>query len=332
MARQIKKNTTRKKLKSSNTTTATSPLKLALSQHSFHFFDSLKGLIKEPLSTLMTALVIAIALALPTCLYLLISNAQGLTERWETTHDINVFVQGSLSTSKLEALQDKISQREDVQLVRTITSQQALDELKQEIQMQMISDAIGSNPLPHTLIVSPKNKIINDKTDSAIQKLNQDLAALPSVSSVQLDADWVLKFRSVVDLLKRCVYLLAALLSLGMLLVVSNTIRLHVQQKQNEIEVKKLVGASDDFVRRPFLYIGFWYGFLGSIIALILVSILLLSISGPATKLSELYLSSFELRGLGLSDTLFLILFASILSLAGAWIAAQRALLKIDVS
>ena len=332
MARQIKKKATRKKSKSLNTTTTTSPLKLAISQHSFHFGNSLKDLIKEPISTLMTALVIAIAIALPTCLYLLISNAQGLTDRWETTHDINVFVDGSLSSTKLETLKNTISQREDVQLVRTISSQQALEELKQEIQMQMISDAIGSNPLPHTLIVSPANKVINDKTNAAIQKLNQDLTAIPSVESLQLDADWVLKFRSVVDLLKRCVYLLAVLLALGMLLVVSNTIRLHVQQKQNEIEVKKLVGASDDFVRRPFLYIGFWYGFIGAIIALVLVSILLLSISGPASRLSELYLSSFELRGLQLADTLFLIIFASILSLAGAWIAAQRALLKIDVS
>ncbi len=332
MANQTKKKTTRRKSKASNTPTTTSPLKLTLSQHSFHFLDSLKGLIKEPISTLMTTLVIAIAIALPSCLYLLISNAQGLTERWETTHDINVFVEGSLSNTDLEALQKKISQRPDVQLVRTISSQQALEELKQEIQMQMISDAIGSNPLPHTLIVSPENKVISDKTNDSIQKLNQELADLPSVDSVQLDADWVLKFRSVVDLLKRCVYLLAALLSLGMLLVVSNTIRLHVQQKHNEIEVKKLVGASDDFVRRPFLYLGFWYGFIGSIIALILVSILLVSISGPASRLSELYLSSFELRGLKLSDTLFLIIFASLLSLVGAWIAAQRALLKIDVS
>lgn len=332
MARNVRKKTTRGKSKSSNTATKNSPIKLALSQHAFHFSNSLKGLFKEPVSTLMTALVIAIALALPSCLYLMVSNAQAVTERWETTHDINVFVDGSLSVSNLQSLQNKISQREDVQLVRTISSQQALDELKQETQMQMISDAIGSNPLPHTLIVSPKNKVINDKTNASIDKLNQDLAALPSVNSVQLDAEWVMKFRSLVDLLKRSVYLLATLLALGVLLVVSNTIRLHVQQKQNEIEVKKLLGASDDFVRRPFLYLGFWYGFLGAIIAILLVNLLLLSLSGPAAKLSELYLSSFELRGLTLSDTLFIIIFASLLSLIGAWIAAQRALLKIDVS
>lgn len=331
MARNIKKKTVNSKYKSTNSATTSSPFKLTLSQHIFHFGNSFKDLLKEPVSTLMTTLVIAIALALPACLYLLISNAQGLTERWETTHDINVFIDGSLSTTNLQSLKNKISQREDVQLVRTITSQQALDELKQEIQMQMISEAIGSNPLPHTLIVSPENKVINDKTNSAIEKLNQELAAMPAVSSVQLDADWILKFRSVVDLLKRCVYLLAALLALGVLLVVSNTIRLHVQQKQNEIEVKKLVGASDDFVRRPFLYLGFWYGFFGAIMALLLVSILLISLSGPASRLSELYLSSFKVRGLGLTDTLFIILFASVLSLTGAWIAAQRALLKIDV-
>jgi len=332
MARKTNKKNTRAKPRSSNTTTQTSPMKLALSQHTFHFTDSLKNLLKEPISTLMTSLVIAIALALPACLYLLISNAQGLTERWETTHDVNVFVEGSINTNSLESLKNKILQREDVQLVRSISSQEALDELKQEIQMQMISDAIGSNPLPHTLIVSPTNNAINDKTNAAIEKLNQELASLSSVISVQLDADWVLKFRSAIALLKRSVFLIALLLALGVLLVVSNTIRLHVQQKQNEIEVKKLVGASDDFVRRPFLYLGFWYGFFGSIIALVLVGILLFSLSGPANKLSELYLSSFELRGLALSDTVFIILFASILSLLGAWLAAQRALLKIDVS
>ena len=332
MARNTKKKTVSSKYKSSNSVITASPFKLTLTQHIFHFLNSFKDLLKDPVSTLMTTLVIAIALALPACLYLLISNAQGLTDRWETTHDINVFIEGSLSTADLQSLKNKITQREDVQLVRTISSQQALDELKQEIQMEMISEAIDSNPLPHTLIVSPESKAINDKTNSAIEKLSQELTALPAVSSVQLDADWVLKFRSMVDLLKRCIYILAALLALGVLLVVSNTIRLHVQQKQNEIEVKKLVGASDDFVRRPFLYLGFWYGFFGAIMALLLVSILLISLSGPASKLSELYLSSFKLRGLELTDTIFIVLFASILSLTGAWSAAQRALVKIDVS
>jgi len=332
MAKKANNKVNRKRKKNTNKTTATNPLNLALSQHSFHFKDSLKGLLKEPASTLMTALVIAIAMALPACLYLLISNAQGVTERWVTTHDINVYVEGSMSTNNLQALGTKILNRDDVQLVRSINSQQALDELKQETQLQMISEAIGSNPLPHTLIVSPDNKLINDKSTESVSQLTQDLAAMAGVNSVQLDSDWVMKFRSVVNLLKRCVFILSVLLALGVLLVVGNTIRLHVQQKQNEIEVKKLVGANDDFVRRPFLYLGFWYGFIGSLIAIGLVGLLLLSISGPAKELSQLYLSSFEIQGLALSDGILIIMLASILSLAGAWIAAERALLKIDVS
>jgi len=319
------------KSKNVNSATITSPFKLALSQHSFHFKHGLKGLLKEPLSTLMTSLVIAIALALPTCMYLLIANAQGLTERWETTHDINVFIEGSLSNEKLSDLSTNILNRTDTQLVRTINSQQALTELKQEIQMEMISDAIGSNPLPHTLIVSPSLDVINDDSNQAIETLSKALSQLPSVENVQLDADWVMKFRSIVRLLKRFVSLLAFLLAIGVLLVVSNTIRLHVQQKQNEIEVKKLVGASDDFVRRPFLYLGFWYGFLGAVIAIILVNILLFTLSGPAEQLSELYISSFKLKGLNLSDNLFIIIFTSLLALIGAWIAAERSLKNIDV-
>jgi len=287
----------RNKIKSMNSKTSSNPLALSLSQHNFHFLNSLKNLLKEPLSSLLTVLVIAIALALPACLYLLINNAEGLTSRWETTHDISVFVDGAIPESKLEELRTEITQHDDVELVRIISSKQALEEFKQELQMEMITQAIGSNPLPHTLIVSPIKKLIEDKTNKRIQILKQDLGLLSNVQEVQLDSTWVMKFRSIVNLLQRFVYLISFLLGLGVLLVVSNTIRLHVQQRQNEIEVKKLVGASDDFVRRPFLYTGFWYGFFGSVLAVVLVNVLVFSLSGPAQRLSELYMSTFSLRG-----------------------------------
>lgn len=306
-------------------------LSLALSQHVFHFSDALKRLAKEPLSSLMTIMVIAIALALPACLYLMVNNAQTLTDRWQTTHDISVYIDGAVEVNKLDSLKQKISQRSDVQMVRVISSEQALKELKQETQMEMITEAIGENPLPHTLIVSPGEELMSSPSDELINALLASLQQLPSVTQVQLDADWVMKLRSIISLLKRSVWLLAALLALGVLLVVSNTIRLHVQQRQDEIEVKKLIGASDGFVRRPFLYLGFWYGFLGAVFASLLVSIMLLALSGPAEKLSELYASSFHLQGLGVSNHLFMLIIGTLLALSGAWLAAERTLKKIQV-
>lgn len=313
-------------------TNGANPITLTLSQHVFHFSNTLKNLAKEPLSSIMTILVIAIALALPACLYVMVNNAQVLTDRWQTTHDISVYIDGSVALNKLDSLKLKVSQQANVQMVRIITSDEALEQLKQETQMDMISEAIGENPLPHTLIVSPTDDVIEANNDEPINALIASLNQLPAVSQVQLDADWVMKLRSVITLLKRSVWLIASLLALGVLLVVSNTIRLHVQQRQNEIEVKKLIGATDSFVRRPFLYLGFWYGFLGAVIAILLVSLMLLALSGPANKLSSLYASGFQLHGLGLSNSIILILFGTFLALAGAWLAAERTLKKIEVT
>lgn len=307
------------------------PVQLALSQHAFHFKDTLLRLFSEPLSSFMTIMVIAIALALPACLYLMVNNAHALTERWQTTHDISVYVDGSLAVDKLNDLKNTLQDRPDVQQVRSITSTQALESLKQEAKLDMISEAIGENPLPHTLIVSPENSVINSPDEGAITLLLQSLKELNDVSDVQLDAQWVMKLRSLINLINRGVWLLATLLALGVLLVVSNTIRLHVQQRQDEIEVKKLIGASDGFVRRPFLYLGFWYGLLGATVALLLVGFLLFALSGPAERLSSLYASSFQLHGLGIFNTIMMLILGTVLSLAGAWIAADRTLKHIEV-
>jgi cell division transport system permease protein len=319
------------RINTSNYSVSLNPAKLALSQHVFHFKDTFKRLYKEPLSSLMTVLVIGIALALPACLYLMVSNAQSLTERWQTTHDISIYIDGSIAENKLEAIRTGVSKRDDVQLARIVTATEALQNLKQETKMDMISEAIGENPLPHTLIVSPTNELIKAANDEQLNTLLASLQQLPAVTDVQLDAQWVMKLRSFISLLKRSVWLLASLLALGVLLVVSNTIRLHVQQRQDEIEIKKLIGASDGFVRRPFLYLGFWYGLLGALLACLLVVIMLLALSGPAAQLSNLYASNFQLSGLGFMNSLWMIIMGTLLALSGAWLAAERTLHKIQV-
>ncbi|NNC98445.1 MAG: ABC transporter permease [Gammaproteobacteria bacterium] len=320
------------KRKSTGQQSNSNNLSLAISQHLFHSHDTLKRLVREPLSSLMTIMVIAIALALPACLYLLVSNAEVLTDRWQTTHDISVYVDGAYPVDNVNAIQQSLSLRKDVQLVRVITSEQALQEMTQQSQMEMISTAIGENPLPHALIVSPSNSLINADSDQSLNELLAALKKLPGVNEVQLDAQWVMKLRSIIHLLNRTVGLLGLLLALGVLLVVSNTIRLHVQQRENEIQVKKLIGASNGFIRRPFLYLGFWYGILGAAVASILVMILLAFLSGPAARLAELYASDFNLQGLGTGGNLSLLFLGTGLALTGAFLAAEHTLKNIEVT
>jgi cell division transport system permease protein len=153
---------------------------------------------------------------------------------------------------------------------------------------------------------------------------------LPQIDQAVLDLEWVQRLYSMMALGKRLVIALAALLALGVLLVVGNTIRLAIESRRDEIVIVKLVGGTNAFVRRPFLYTGLWYGLGGGILAWLIIGFGLFWLSSPVAELAGLYRSQFELQGLGIGDSLMMWLCGGLLGLAGAWLAVSRHLGAIE--
>jgi len=188
-------------------------------------------------------------------------------------------------------------------------------------------DALDENPLPHALVVRPRGGATAD-----IAPLSQALEALPETYLVQLDTEWVARLRGILLLLGRVVDLVTVLLGLAVVLVIGNTIRLEINNRSTEIEVMKLVGGTDGFIRRPFLYLGVVYGLAGAVFAAALLLLALLLLRAPVAALATLYASSYSLAGLTLGETLALLGGGAALGWAGAWLAAARHLRAIEPS
>jgi cell division transport system permease protein len=292
------------------------------------FFYSLGQLSRTPVSTLMTCMVIGIALALPTGLHTLLKNAQQLSGGWESTAQISVFLNRNIRTSQAQKLKSDIQNWPDVISVHYISREQALKEFQELSGFGDALKALNTNPLPSVFIVKPKLSSTSD--EQATQRLLNKLRNLKQTDKAQLDMQWVRRLYAIMNIVERGVLILGFLLALAVLLVVGNTIRLAIQNRYKEIVVMKLIGGTDAFIRRPFLYTGFWYGLFGGIIAWLLVSFALLSISQPLEKLTMLYQNQFELANISFLTVLILLGISIFLGLAGSWFAVGRHLREIE--
>ncbi|MFP5345183.1 MAG: permease-like cell division protein FtsX, partial [Gammaproteobacteria bacterium] len=214
---------------------------------------------------------------------------------------------------------------ENIKQVRILSRAQALEEFRALSGLDQALSALGENPLPALLIVTPASE-----EPAATEALLKTLAALPEVDAAELDLDWLKRLRALLDLLQRAVWLLGALLSGAVLLIMGNTLRLAIQNRREEIELMRLIGATDAFIRRPFLYSGLIYGLSGALFALILLGFILGLLAAPVKALAELYNSSFEINGLGVDSGLGLLALGALLGLAGAWLAVGRQLKQIQ--
>ena len=298
-------------------------------RHLQTLIGALGRLSQQKLATFLTVLVIGIALALPACLHLLITNTQTATGNWDQAVDLSVYLKVPTSIDEARRLADRLGQRRDVASIQVIAADDALREFRRDSGFGAAVDALTTNPLPHALIVHPKAEFA---TAAHLSELADDIRALPSVEIVQLDTAWVNRLNAILEAVRRGVLLTGGLLALGVMAIVGNTIRLDIQNRRQEIEVTKLVGGSNAFVRRPFLYSGFWYGVGGAIIAWVLSAVAVGLLRGPVNHLASLYGSSFEIHGLDGRATLILVGTAVALGWLGSYIAATRHLRDIEPS
>ncbi len=292
------------------------------------FFASLGQLLRTPLPTLMTATVIGIALALPAGFHAVLSSVQTVAAGWEgDMAQISLFLKPSVKEVQAGKLADRMRAMSEVAEVHYISPQEALAEFEQSSGLRDALAYLNENPLPGVLVVRPAAQFAEP---AAARGLLRRFEAMTEVDSAQLDLAWLERLHAMVGLAARGVWLLAGVLSLAVLLIVGNTIRLGIQNRREEIVVTKLIGATDGFIRRPFVYGGMWYGLFGGVIALVVVNGLLLSLSGPARQLAALYHSNFRLELLGGAATLGVLTAGALLGWLGAWLAVGRHLRRIE--
>jgi cell division transport system permease protein len=304
----------------------TSPI-IYLTRHAQAFLGALGRLLRRPLGSLLTLLAIAVALALPASLWLLVKNAQLATGDTGDAIEISVYFRPGAALEKAEQLAASARARTEAGTVTVISADAALEEFRAYSGFGAALDSLQGNPLPHVITVKPKPDYANPRGVESLQKY---LRAWPEVDSVQVDGEWVRRLSAILDLMRNVLGAFAGLLALGVLVVIGNAIRLEIGARRAEIEVTKLVGGSNAFVRRPFLYEGFFLGLLGGLLATGITVILVVALAEPVSRVSALYGGRYVLSGLDLLEAAALIGLSALLGVIGAWLGAARLIAKIE--
>ncbi len=287
--------------------------------------DSLARVLHQPLASLLTWLVIGIALALPSVLWVTLDNLARVGGSIDSPATLSLFLREGTEESIARDLAATIAARDDVRGVNFVSREDALTDFVEHSGMGDLLAGLPDNPLPHLLVVEAA-----DGSEALIFALEAEFRTQPAVEEVVVDALWLRRLQAIMGLARRAIGFLAALLIAAVVLVVGNTIRLTIEGRRDEVIISKLVGGSNAFVRRPILYTGLWYGFGGGICAALLVALGILALRAPVAALAGTYDSRFELVGLGLVDSLQLALVGAALGLLGAWLAAARHLRDIE--
>ena len=282
-------------------------------------------MLENPLASLMTWLVIGIALALPGILYVMLNNIADVSADWGGKPRVSLYLQKEVTKDAGESLAKEIRVSASVDDVRFVSSEAALKDFQQRSGFGDVLNSLDRNPLPHVIEV-----VLVSSEPMALTGLMTVWESDNRIAKVSVDLAWLERLFALLQFGERLVWSLSLVLALGVVLIMGNTIRLAIENRRQEIEVIKLFGATDSFVRRPFLYLGFWYGFGGATIAMILLQSSLVFLAEPLELLAQSYRDDFALQGPGAGGVLFLLLMGSILGIAGALVAVSRHLRLIE--
>lgn len=285
--------------------------------HAHALFSSLGRLVATPFASTMTIAVLAIAISFACGFYILVVNLQQLTGNLETSNQISLFLRDDVSDAHAKKLADNIRQSANVQSVKLITKDQALAEFQAYSGFGAAINALEKNPLPIVLQVLPKNAL-EDK--QGLENLLKSFQQSPEVDIAQMDMQWVERLQSIIAVARLFANLLNVMLGGAVLFIIGNTILLELHNRRDEVVIAKLVGATNSFIQRPFLYTGFWIGFISGVSAWFIVTTLMLILRQPVEKLSGLYEGDFHLLFLSFTETLALIGISSALGVLGSWV------------
>lgn len=296
-----------------------------ISQHRLVLRNTLRRLFNPPVAGLLNIIVIGIALSLPAGMYVLLQNAHGLLQQFSSTPQLSVFLNLTTKTDDIDKLRKQFERHPNIASVEFVSRETALQQLKQNAELDDVISSLDKNPLPDAFLLQP-----NSNDPDTLNALRAELANLPHVDIAQLDSAWAYKLAALLKFANLAVLILASLLSLALISITFNTIRLQILTQRDEIEVSKLIGASNSFIRRPFLYFGAVQGLLGGLAAYVIISVSLSLLNAPLETLSQLYASNFTLQGLGLGDSASLLAFSLYLGWLGAWLSVSKHLAEIE--
>jgi cell division transport system permease protein len=288
---------------------------------------SLNLLCRKPVANLMTILVLAIALTLPALFWVLADNMSQLTANWKRSGHISLYLQPALTDEETKAVVKQVQGTKGVGHASLKSSQEGLAELTAQEGMQDIMSYLPENPIPAVVDVTPALDIASP---AKLDLLARQLRSISKVNNAKIDMEWIGRLDTLISLAGKVSHALLALLALAVVLIIGNTLRLAIQNRQEEIQVLKLIGATDPFIMRPFLYSGIWYGLGGAIIAILLVNIFILSLGMVVNQLAVVYQMHYPLTGLSLRQILLLTVFAIILGWIGACLSVKGQLASIE--
>jgi cell division transport system permease protein len=300
---------------------------ILLERHAQALLGSLGRLARQPFGTLLTVAVIGIALALPAALHLVVKNLHAATSGLGETVQLSVYLEPGTGESDAKKAAAAIAARSGVREAKLVSPEEGLAEFRALSGIGEALDTLADNPLPWLIQVHPSRP---HDAAAAVEALAAELRELEHVDLVEADTEWIRRLHALEDTIEQLVLFIAVVLAAGVLAVVGNTIRLEINGRRAEIEVTKLVGGSNGFVRRPFLYSGLWQGLGGGLLAAAVIAAGLAALEPHVARLAAAYGSDFGLQGLAAREWPMLIGGGAVLGIAGAWLAAGYHLRRIE--
>jgi cell division transport system permease protein len=288
---------------------------------------SLGGLWRTPSASFMTIGVLGLSLTLPATLHVLVKNVQSVSSSFDNASEITLFLKENVSETKSKNLLARLNIYVEVDSTQYISPKQAMEEFKALSGFGKALNYLDENPLPAVILVRPTE---SHRHPAAAEALLAKLQKEREVALGKLDIQWLQRLNSIVRLMQESVYTLGVLLLSAVVLIIGNTIRLSIMNKREEIEVMKLVGATESFIQRPFLYTGIWYGFFGGFVAFLVLEVMLWWLGSAITRVAESYNNSFVLQGLSFGEFGYLMLIAISLGFCGSLFSVKRYVSQIE--
>ncbi|WP_105188293.1 permease-like cell division protein FtsX [Pseudoalteromonas sp. T1lg48] len=289
--------------------------------------QSLGEMWRTPAASMMTILVLGLSLTLPSTLYLVVKNVQKVSSGFDNAAEISLFVKQNMSAQQVQTLVKRLALFSEVEDVRFISKTEALEEFKQVSGFANALDYLDANPLPDVVLVTPTER---HRQPQAAKVLLRKLQQEREVDFGKLDIEWLERLNAILNLLKESVITIAVLLLTSVILIIGNTIRLSIMDKRSEIQVMKLVGATNGFIQAPFLWTGIWYGVVGGFVALICNLLMMWWLESAVAQVTGIYQSSFILQGLSADEFITLIGLAVVLGFSGSYLSVRRYIKEIE--
>ena len=289
--------------------------------------NSLGELYRAPFASLMTIGVLGFSITLPSTLYIMVENTEQVTEQWQQASEISLFLRPNVNEAQAQQMIKRLNAWSEISQITYVSAAQGLEEFQRLSGLGEALAYLDENPVPATVLVVPTSK---HATPRAAGALLDKLLKEREVEIGKLDIEWLERLYTLLSIAKELVYLLAVLLFFAVVLIIGNTIRLNILNKRDEIMVMKLVGATDAFIQRPFLYTGFWYGLLGGLMAWLTVTFILLWVGWSLEGFMQQYNIQLDITGLNMGALGIMLLVSILLGLMGSFLSVQKHVNEIE--